>query len=97
MKGNVMKPRAFVFIAASAVLFLAAAPQPSVQQWTKTPDWTPWRFLLGEWVGEGGAANRARALEVLRSRWTFKTLSWSEGTWPNTRRPRTGRPCTMMI
>jgi hypothetical protein len=54
MKGNVMKPRAFVLIAASAVLFLAAAPQPSAQQRTKTPDWTPWRFLLGEWVGEGG-------------------------------------------
>ena len=49
-----MKPRALVLMAASAVLFLSAAPRPSAQQQTKTPDWIPWRFLLGEWVGEGG-------------------------------------------
>jgi len=54
MKGNAMKPRAHVLIVVSAVFFLALAPQPSAQQRTKTPDWTPWQFLLGEWVGEGG-------------------------------------------
>jgi hypothetical protein len=54
MKGKTMKPLAFVFITTSAVLFLAAAPQASVQQREETADWTAWRFLLGEWVGEGG-------------------------------------------
>ena len=49
-----MKSRAFVLIAASALFFIAAAPQLSAQVTSKTPDWTPWRFLLGEWVGEGG-------------------------------------------
>ncbi len=49
-----MKHRASFAVAASAVLFLTIAHHPSAQQRTKTPDWTPWRYLLGEWVGEGG-------------------------------------------
>jgi hypothetical protein len=33
---------------------LLAAPTLSQEPPSK-PDWTPWRFLLGEWIGEGDA------------------------------------------
>jgi len=54
MKRNALKNRALVFIAASAILFMTAAARLSSQQPVKVPDWSPWQFLLGEWIGEGG-------------------------------------------
>lgn len=54
MKGNALKNRALVFIAASAILFITSAAWPSAQQKVKAPDWSPWQFLLDEWIGEGG-------------------------------------------
>jgi hypothetical protein len=35
---------------------LLALPAPA-QEPAANPDWKPWRFLLGEWIGEGGAGD----------------------------------------
>ena len=43
------------FVTFSVLFFMLTTLLPA-QQPIKSPDWESWRFLLGEWVGEGGGS-----------------------------------------